>query len=71
MFVRSIIDSFNKVYAKLSKGARVVIDDYAWECTPGVKKACEDFLRDKPEREILIPNYYGPGLGGGGLMVKQ
>lgn len=67
----SIIDSFNKVYAKLSKGARVVIDDYDWERTPGVKQACADFLRDKPEREILISNYYGPGIGGGALMIKQ
>ena len=66
----SIIDSFNKVYVKLSSGARVVIDDYEWERTPGVKKACEDFLRDKPERETLLPNYYGPGIGGGALFVK-
>jgi O-methyltransferase len=66
----SIIDSFNKVYAKLSKGARLVIDDYEWERLPGVKKACEDFLRDKPERETLLPNYFGPGIGGGALLVK-
>ena len=66
----SIIDSFNKVYGKLSRGARVVIDDYAWERTPGVQKACADFLRDKPERETLLPNYYGPGLGGGAVFVK-
>lgn len=67
----SIIDSFNKVYSKLSKGARVIIDDYEWELLPGVKKACEDFLRDKPERETLLPNYFGPDLGGGALLVKR
>jgi O-methyltransferase len=67
----SIIDSFVKVYPKLSKGARVVIDDYEWERLPGVKKACEDFLRDKPERETLLPNYYGPGIGGGALLIKS
>jgi O-methyltransferase len=67
----SIIDSFNKVYAKLSSGARVVIDDYEWELLPGVKKACEVFLRDKPEREAELPNYFGPGLGGGALFVKR
>jgi O-methyltransferase len=66
----SIMDSFAKVYTKLSRGARVVIDDYAWERLPGVKQACADFLRDKPEREVLLPNYYGPGLGGGALLVK-
>lgn len=66
----SIIDSFSKVYHKLSKGARVVIDDYEWEHTPGVKIACDDFLRDKPERQSEISNYYGPSLGGGALVVK-
>ena len=66
----SIMDSFAKVYPKLSRGARVVIDDYAWERLPGVKQACEDFLRDKPERETFLPDYYGPGLGGGALLVK-
>lgn len=67
----SIIDSFAKVYRKLSPRARVVIDDYEWEPLPGVKAACQDFLRDKPEREQVIPDYFGPGLGGGALMVKQ
>lgn len=67
----SIIDSFGKVYGKLSVGARVVVDDYEWEVLPGVKTACQDFLRDKPERESVITNYFGPGLGGGALMVKQ
>ena len=67
----SIIDSFAKVYPKLSPGARVVIDDYNWDRLPGVKRACEDFLRDKPERERELPDYYGPGLGGGALMIKS
>jgi O-methyltransferase len=66
----SIVDSFVKIYPKLARGARVVIDDYEWEPLPGVKRACEDFLRDKPEREQVISNYFGPGLGGGALMVK-
>ena len=66
----SIIDSFTKVYHKLSKGARVVIDDYEWEHTPGVKIACADFLRDKPERERALLDYFGPGLSGGAVMVK-
>jgi len=67
----SIIDSFAKVYPKLSIGACVVIDDYEWEVLPGVKRACEDFLRDKQEREQGIDNYFGPGLGGGALVVKR
>ncbi len=66
----SIVDSFAKVYSKLSRGARVVIDDYEWEPLPGVKLACQDFLRDKPEHESVLPDYFGPGLGGGALVVK-
>jgi O-methyltransferase len=66
----SIVDSFVKVYPKLSRGARIVIDDYEWEPLPGVKRACQDFLRDKSEREQVIPDYFGPGLGGGALVVK-
>jgi O-methyltransferase len=67
----SIVDSFGKVYGKLSRGARVVIDDYEWERLPGVKQACADFLRDKPERESALPNYYGQGLSGGAVLVKR
>jgi O-methyltransferase len=67
----SIVDSFAKVYGKLSAGARVVVDDYEWEVLPGVKTACQDFLRDKAEREQVIADYFGPGLGGGALVVKQ
>jgi len=67
----SIIDSFAKVYGKLSLGARVVIDDYEWERLPGVKRACADFLADKPEREVALPDYFGRGLGGGALLVKR
>lgn len=67
----SILDSFAKVYPKLSPGARIVVDDYEWEVLPGVKLACEQFLRDKPERERVIDNYFGPGLGGGALVVKS
>jgi O-methyltransferase len=48
-FYQSIMDSFNKVYHKLSRGATICVHDYGWEILPGVKKACIDFLRDKPE----------------------
>jgi O-methyltransferase len=66
----SIVDSFVKVYPKLSRGAHVVIDDYEWEPLPGVKRGCQDFLQDKPEREQEIADYFGPGLGGGARVVK-
>ena len=67
----SITDSFVKVYPKLAARARVVIDDYEWERLPGVKRACADFLRDKPEKEVALPNYYGQQLGGGALLIKN
>lgn len=67
----SITDSFTKVYPKLAARARVVIDDYEWERLPGVKQACADFLRDKPEKQIALPNYFGPQLGGGAVLIKS
>ena len=66
----SIMDSFNKVYHKLVPGARVIIDDYKWERSPGVYKALQDFLKDKPEKEIFLPDYRNNGEGGGALLIK-
>ena len=48
-FYTSIIDSLNKIYDKLQPGAIVCVHDYGWEKLPGPKKACFDFLKDKPE----------------------
>jgi O-methyltransferase len=64
-FYTSILDSFEKVYHKLEKGAVVLIHDYDWDALPGVKKACDEFLQDKPETIININNI---SLG---LLVKQ
>jgi len=58
----SIMESLMNVYPKLSKGAVVVIDDYCdpyvYEMNhlyPGVKKACDEFFADKPEKvNVLI-----------------
>lgn len=63
-FYSSIIDSFEKVYPRLSSGARIVVHDFAWDVLPGVKKACDDFLKDKPEKMELLEI-------GVGLMIKQ
>ena len=49
-FYNSIIDSFNKVYNKMVPGGIIVIDDCGDNTLVGVKKACEDFLVDKPEK---------------------
>jgi O-methyltransferase len=49
-FYSSIIDSFKKVYAKMTPGGIILVHDYKWQNFPGVHKACEDFLKDKPEK---------------------
>jgi O-methyltransferase len=45
------------VYPRLTKGAICVIDDYSnpdvypeWTQLPGVKRACDEYLADKPEK---------------------
>lgn len=58
----SIMVSLNYVYPRLSRGAVCLVDDYCdtsinpggWNHLPGVKKACDDFLSDKPERMVYI-----------------
>lgn len=57
-FYSSIMDSWEKVYPRLSPGAVVCVHDYAWEVLPGVKLACDDFLKDKPET-MIFNNFIG------------
>ena len=61
----SILDSFDKVYDKMCLGGIIVIDDYDWEVTPGVKKATEDYLLDKKENGKVKIEW------GKGIMVKE
>jgi len=49
-FYSSIFDSFYKVYHKMSKGGIILIHDYEGENLPGVKAACDYFLKDRPEK---------------------
>lgn len=63
-FYSSIMDSFKKVYDKMTPGGIILIHDYEYEPFPGVKKACDDFCADKPEKVIR-------GMFGIGIMVKQ
>ena len=61
----SILISLQHVYEKLTKGAICLVDDYSdpavnpvgWHKLPGVKKACDEFLSDKPEK--MAPLYAG------------
>lgn len=58
----SIMISLQHTYPRLAKGAVCLIDDYCdpaehpqgWNHLPGVKKACDEFLSDKPERVTYI-----------------
>lgn len=58
----SILVSLKHVYPKLAKGAVCLIDDYSdpsinplgWNKLPGVKKACDEYLADKPEKVTLL-----------------
>jgi len=71
---QSMLDGWRKVYAKLSPGGVVLLDDYGMLRTPGVETACDDFLADKPERVQQCPApyqaYCKPGFTGGGFLVK-
>lgn len=49
-FYSSILDSFCKVYHKMTPGGIILIHDYEGAQLPGVKKACDYFLKDKPEK---------------------
>jgi len=68
----SIRVSLEYVYPKLSKGAVCLVDDYSDpavfdsvnEC-PGVKKACDEFLLDKPEQVVVLYGGYDSKLGYG------
>lgn len=49
-FYSSIMDSFDKVYSKMTPGGIIHIDDYDNPRLPGVRKACDEFLANKPEK---------------------
>jgi len=75
-FYESITDSFEKVYHKVQPKGCIMIDDCGWDILPGVKRACEDFLSDKPEklslsgyRDELTGEYRS--TGNGGIIFKQ
>ncbi|MFB9952679.1 TylF/MycF/NovP-related O-methyltransferase [Rhizobium puerariae] len=61
-FYDSIMVSLQYVYPRLSAGAVCLVDDYCdteinaggWNNLPGVKKACDDFMSDRPEEICYI-----------------
>lgn len=50
---QSVLDSLNFFYPKMIKGGFMVFDDYMGKHTPGVKKALDEFLKDKKEVPII------------------
>jgi O-methyltransferase len=67
----SILTSLVHVYPKMSPGAICLIDDYCdpeinpggWNKLPGVKKACDEYLADKPESvEFIYSGTYSHGF---------
>jgi len=73
-FYSSTIEGLKYIYPKLSNGAIVVIDDYCdpkihnvHNVLPGVKKACDEFFRNKKEKmNVLIS-----GSQSHGYFVKE
>jgi O-methyltransferase len=49
-FYESIFKSISLVYPRMSKGGRIIIDDYNYKALPGVKAAVDEFMSDKQER---------------------
>lgn len=56
-------DSLAFFYPRLSEGAVMVCDDYGFTSCPGATRACDEFLRDKPEKMLSLS-------GGGGFFIK-
>jgi hypothetical protein len=49
-------------YPRLSMGALVILHDYASGHWPGVPRAVDEFLKDKPERLVLLPDKAGTAV---------
>lgn len=50
---QSVKDSMEFFYPRMLPGAVMVFDDYMGKNTPGVKKAMDEFFKDKKERPII------------------
>lgn len=51
-FYQSIMDSWERIYPRLSSGAIVCVHDYGFPPLAGVQKACDEFLSDKPHLQF-------------------
>lgn len=56
-------DSISFFYPRLNKGAILLCDDYGFLTCPGATKAIDDYLFDKKEKMLSLPD-------GGGFFIK-
>lgn len=57
------LDSLAFFYARMSPGGVILLDDWGHTTCPGATKACDDFLRDRPEKVVALSD-------GGGFLIK-
>lgn len=57
-------DSIEFFYSRLNPGGVFLCDDYGFSTCPGVKQALDEFLADKNEKMIILPD-------GGGFFIKN
>jgi O-methyltransferase len=51
-----ILFSLNAIYNTLTPGAICIIDDYNWPPFPGATKAVDEFMSNKPEKLLVLPD---------------
>jgi len=56
-------DAIAFFYPRTNPGGIILCDDYGCTTCPGATKACDDYLADKPEKMIALPD-------GGGFFIK-
>jgi O-methyltransferase len=49
-------DCLAYIYPRLAVGGIVVLDDYGFVSCPGVRKAVDEFFRDKPDLPLALPS---------------
>lgn len=58
------LDSIAFFYPRMEQGGIILLDDYGFESCPGVTRAIDDFMADKPEPIINLPS-------GGAFIMKK
>lgn len=56
------IEALRFFYDRLNPGGIVIVHDYAGDCWPGIRQAVDEFLSDKPEYPIIIPDRSGTAV---------